>query len=193
MTAIMHRSFAEGMGLKWAPDVAYVESGLRGRGTVTWSEVMESRRQRQRQRLDYIRRPAPARVQPCYVWVFLVPGFPFGGWWCYLVTRREQIAVERVVIMRKLTESIMRAAPCGFLPVVERFGEWMPACAAQYPRQRCKDPRPAGSVVGWLVDGKEFVRTRPTRLAGPGSDANLQIPDRGPVRGNLNRKANQAQ
>jgi len=163
MTTIMKRSFAETMGVEWPPEVAYVvgDSVYGERRAVTWDEVMEARRERQRERLEQIQRPDPPHAVPCYVWVFRVPGWLYGGWWCYVVTRYEEIAVNFPRIHRHhfgLALSIMRAAPCGFLPFLECFDDWMPAFAKKHPRPPTRDPREAGTLVGWMKDREEFVR-----------------------------------
>jgi len=171
VTMIMYRSFAETMGLPaWPPDVAERISTHRdhlGRQfvrDVTWAEVHEERRQRQRERLAEIRRPSRPEVVPAYVWVFEVPGWIYGGWWCYVVTHRtrhreDMLAVDFRTFRADLALSIMRTAPCGFLPAIEFWEDWKPAFAREHQRSsRVDDPRPSGSLVGWLVGERRFVR-----------------------------------
>ncbi len=154
------KSFSALLRLDWPPDVARIESdGFGHRREVTWDDVMARRRERQQERLEQIQRPDPPRIQPCYVWVFRVPGWLYGGWWCYVVLRTHgEIAVNFQGFRRDLAVSIMRAAPCGFLPLAECFGDWMPAFAKQHPRPPVRDPRQAGSLVGWLRGRSEFTR-----------------------------------
>jgi len=153
----MHRSFAENMGVQWPPEWAYVVIAPgEPRRAVTWSERRVERQAAQRLRLARIEQPSPPRRVPAYVWVFRVPGWLYTGWWCYVVTRHEQISVNGRPFRRDLAASVMRAAPCGFLPMVEYFSEWMPVFTGHYPRPAVSDPRPAGSLVGWLTDRRQF-------------------------------------
>lgn len=153
--SIMHRSFAEFMGVNWPPEVAYRISDGRGlRGgirDVTWAEVGEQKRRKQRERLERIREPSHPRFVPAYAWTFYNSGWIYMGWHCYVVTRTEQIAVTFRGLNTGLAESIMRAVPLGMFPVVENFERWMESLAKQRPRRKPKrDRRRAGSVVGWL-------------------------------------------
>ncbi len=157
MSTVIMRSFADSMGLDWPPDVARVLVDHSGRREVTWAEVMAYRREEQRSRLDALRRVDPPRTVPCYVWVFHVPGWLYGGWWCDVVTLREQLSVNFRWFRQDLALSIMRAAPCGFLPLAKYFDQWMPAFAEEHVRGPCKDPRRAGTMVGWLTGEKRFT------------------------------------
>lgn len=163
MSAVMYRSFADTMGMKWPREVAYkvFDHAHRAR-SVTWAEVMQTRREKQARRLEDILRPEQPPIQPCYVWTFYVPGFIYGGWWCYVITLRDQIAVNFRGFDKKLAESIMRAAPLGLLPVAENFDRWMPLLAKHHPRSKTrKDRRKAGRLVGWLQDERIFTISRP--------------------------------
>ena len=162
MPFVMLRSFAEQWGLAWPDDAAMKEGGPRGVRYVTWAELLDRRRERQAKRLAGIPRwPEPA-VVPCYVWTFYNNFFPYGGWHCYLVSRHFRIGVDpSCLCYRDLAESIMRAVPAGHLPFCETFHSWMAALAARHPRNHPSDPRPAGSVVGWLKGRRRFFLVRP--------------------------------
>ncbi len=147
------------------PDVAFIEvdyaSGCRV--PVTWQEVMERRRKRQAKLLKMIRYPKEPPVVPCYVWVFHNRRtFIYGGWWCYVITRRFEIEITDSPSYDPLKQSIMRAVPLGFLPVPGAFKEWMVELARSCPRGKTGgDPREAGSVVGWLEGRRSFTLAHP--------------------------------
>jgi hypothetical protein len=164
MMDVITRSAADFYGLAWPPDVAYLVDGR----PVTWAEVHHARRLDQARCLNRKRQVAPPRVQPCYVWTFLVPGWLFGGWWCYVVTRRQEQPVEWQTTGRfgrpygpALAESIMRAVPLELFPLRENWDRWKARLAERHPRHHPRDPRPAGSIVGWLSDGSRFSLDKP--------------------------------
>ena len=164
MTMIMHRSFADRMGFDWPRNVARVETDRFGRRrVVTWADVHAARGRWQAERLASIRGDGAApRIVPCYVWTFYVPGWLYTGWWCYVVTLRDRIAVNFRYVDEALAVSIMTALPLGFLPVASNLAAWMPELARTHPRKRtARDPRKAGVVVGWLEDGRRVSLDHP--------------------------------
>lgn len=193
MTGFMPRSCFEPGGFVYefhggncrqlAPNVAGREKRTRSRfddgewHDVTWDEIMERRRLRQAEIMERRLRPAEPTVLPCYVWTFFISGFPFGGWHCYIVTRRfGDISLSfyrrRPSHYMEVAEQVMRAFPCGLLPLAENFETWMAAFAKRYPRSRNwpggkvlhhgeHDPRMAGLAYGWLTDRRTFSLQRP--------------------------------
>ena len=155
----MHRSFAEAFGFNWRPDVAMVVNGK----PVTWAEVHENRRKRDERNVGWKRRVEEPAILPAYVWTFFNrQSIPYHGWYCYVVTRHDDIAVNFLRFDRELAESIMRAVPLGVSPTEANFERWMRKFAKQHPRPRHpKDPRQAGSIVGWLERRKWFTLERP--------------------------------
>lgn len=168
--------FLDGQCRKLPDNVAYVSLGEgrfgRDHRDVTWDEVMATRRQRQADRLDRLRQDCEPAVVPCYVWTFLVPGDFFSGWYCYVVTRQFELAVNFRGFNEPLMASIMVEIPLGWLPLRESFEPWMAAFTRAYPRSRRwpggvvrhrgeKDPRPAGTFHGWLTDRRTFSVQRP--------------------------------
>lgn len=145
MSSIMERSFAEFFGLDWPKDAAMKVNG----SYVTWAEVHAKRRKDQKDRIDYIRsdwlRPQP-EIFPAYVWTFLVPGFIYAGWHCYIVTRKESFGVRDD---STLAVDLIKSIPLGILPMPEYFNQWMAAFAKKYKRHGVKDPRQSGTLVGW--------------------------------------------
>jgi len=153
-----------------APHLAGLESygsrGLQPR-EVPWSELMERRRVRQKERLDgkrwFIREP---RVVPCYVWTFYNQQMiPYHGWYCYVVSRYFSIDVNFRGFKKDLAQGIMRAVPLGLLPdgTERQFDRWMELFAKTYPRKHPIDKRKAGSLVGWITDRSLFTLDRPPR------------------------------
>jgi hypothetical protein len=135
---------------------------------VTWAEILDKRRKRQAEHLQRILFVPPPRegVVPCYVWVFFNPGFIYYGWYCYVITRQGDHAVNFRGFDSILALSIMRAIPLGMLPSESNFKAWMPAFAKAFPRpvisgRKRKDRRRAGSKVGWLKDESIFSVNRP--------------------------------
>lgn len=71
--------------IKLPPELACVSDGK----VFTWDEVIQSRRERQKEILEQ-KRSSYGQIQkkPLYVWVFWCPGvggFAFRGWWTYVV------------------------------------------------------------------------------------------------------------
>ena len=128
---------------------------------VTWKEMHRHRQQRDQERLAFKRRIDEPSVRPCCLWTFdNGPIVPYGGWWCYLVMLNDQIGVNFRGLNKELALSIMQAVPCGLLPLLENFDHWMEAFAEQHPRNHPKDPRRAGSIVGWLKGRTRFALQR---------------------------------
>ncbi len=128
-----------------------------------WTEVLDRKRARQKERLERIRwfEPEPGIV-PCYVWTFFNRQWiPYHGWYCYVVSRHFEIAVNFRGFRTQLAESIMRAIPLGILPATEHFTLWMEKFAATFPRRNPIDKRQAGSKIGWITDQSIFTIERP--------------------------------
>lgn len=159
------------------PHVACVEvyvGGDENRVYVTWDELRERRRTRHAERMERILRPAEPAILPCYVWTFFnKQDIPYHGWYCYVVTRQFQDAVNFRGFDEQLAMSIMTEIPLGFLPLKSNFDSWMAAFARAYPRGRRypngkvlhrekRDPRKAGTLHGWLKNRSSFSLERPT-------------------------------
>lgn len=143
--------FTDGKCKPLAPHLAGLETSHGGtrRREVPWTELMERKRERQRERLQRKRwfDPEPS-VVPCYVWTFFNRQMiPYHGWYCYVVSRHFEIAVNFRGFRTDLAESIMREIPLGILPVRECFTQWMEAFANAYPRHHLIDKRPAYSPI----------------------------------------------
>lgn len=164
MTAVIKRSFAESLGLKWPAGVAYrISDGWRGQlRDVTWAEVGEEKRRRQRERLERIRRPEPPRIVPAYVWTFFIPGWLYHGWHCYVVAREFEVPVTGRDGNTELADNIMRAVPLGIIPHTDHFDRWMAELAKRHPRKKPRnDRRRAGVMFGWLENRRRFTLGKP--------------------------------
>lgn len=159
--------FQDGQCKPLAPHLAGL---MRERGKVRevpWSEIIDKRRERQRERLDRKRNfwKSEPRIVPCYVWTFFNPQMiPYHGWYCYVISRHFSLAVNFRGFHGGLALSIMRAVPLGFLPVGDKktFYEWTKKFAETYPRTHPIDKRKAGSLVGWIEDRSIFTLEKPT-------------------------------
>lgn len=145
---------------------------------VTWQQIIDRRREWQRDRLEQIRR-APWEIReyvarPAQVWVFDNGDiFPFGGWWCYIrtlsgdrSTRPPTSYVCRggakgsVTAESPLALHLMRILPMGVLPSASNFDTWMAELARTCPKQpRRGSSRREGYVNGW-TDGHTFELKR---------------------------------
>lgn len=164
MSAVMMRSFAKHMGIKWPPDVASMVSDGRGRRmrAVTWAEIHARRRQQQAQRMQRIVEPKEPRTVPCYVWTFFNrQSIPYHGWYCYVVTRAKEVAVNFRGFNEPLALSILREIPLGMLPLGDNFEAWMEKFAKTFPRTHRVDTRKAGTHPGWLTDHRTFSLLKP--------------------------------
>lgn len=138
----MMRSFAEHAGLQWPKNVAAVVNGE----PVTWAQVHENRRQRQRQILGHrMACTGPVR-RAAYVWTFFVPGVIYGGWHLYLCTLKEKWWIRRDDPFELV---LMAQFPCGMLPIPENKYRWKQAFAQQYSAPRQRGGEPQGVVFGW--------------------------------------------
>jgi hypothetical protein len=181
MTGFMDRScfepggfayeFRKAKGIPCEPlprNVAGIQLGVGRHGQdshpLTWEEIHQARRKKQAERLEQLRRTTEAPLLPCYVWTFFNrQEIPYHGWYCYLVTRHFQQAVNFRGFNHHLAVSLMEEIPLGMLPLPENFRGWMAEFARQYPRRKIAgDPRKAGVAFGWLSNRCTFSRTKPT-------------------------------
>ena len=162
MGYLMERSFAEAMGVIWPRDQAAVVNGR----PVTWAEVHAARRKWQAEALRRKRDEQTPRIVPALVWAFFSPHWLSHGWWCYVVTRRESIAVNFRGFATELAASIMRSIPLGTFPQEDFFEDWMVEFAKRYPRKKTpSDRRKAGVKIGWYDrDWRRFALTKATLL-----------------------------
>lgn len=148
-----------------------------GRAAVTWDELMEKRRDRQREELRRKREVYEDRVVPAQVWVFFnkvgLAGF-FTGWFCCI--RILTPGVNLGGLPMKMIDvnahgrgdvalDLMRRFDFGLGEDIGLFDEWMKRFARRYPRARSHaDRRKSGIFTGWY-DGWYFCRTKQEALA----------------------------
>ena len=97
---------------------------------------------------------------------FNAQDIPYHGWYCYVISRHFEIAVNFRGDKERLRTSIMNAMPLGFLPLRDSFDDWMEAFAETFPRPpwprgEREDQRKAGSRIGWIQNRETFSLERP--------------------------------
>jgi hypothetical protein len=127
MTSIMHRSFAEYMGINWPKEIACFVNEK----AVTFAQLRAEQKERQSKRLQDIQRSFEPVHQAAFIWVFFVPGAIYGGWHLYVWTLKHSWWLKRP---EGVALDIMRAFPAGVLPAPENFYQWKAAFAKQYSR-----------------------------------------------------------
>jgi hypothetical protein len=162
----MNRKAVEYWGRKPArPDLAYVDIDSRHqRRVVTWAEVMEARRERQRKRLDLIRQVIPWRAYR--IWVSYFDQWLMGGWHAFLDDWRGdgyRIWIDRDC--RHMKVPLMTAFPL-VLPLGSEheqwdhywkpWEQWKVEFAQNFERRR-HDRRPVGVAYVWW-NGRDTPR-----------------------------------
>ena len=160
VVAVMNRKAVEFWGQKPAPpDLAYIQfDHAHRRRVVTWAEVMQHRRERQREHLDLIRRTANVRAHK--LWVAYFDQSLMGGWQAMIEDYRGRgfdVWIDRDCrrLMLPLMELFPLVLPSG--SERERWERWKPEFARQYERRK-QDRRPLGvTYVWWDRHGVQFV------------------------------------
>lgn len=137
------------------PDLAYVVSDERGdRRVVTWAEVIEARRERQKRHLELIRQTIPRRAYRFSVRYFDMP--LMGGWQSALDDwRGHSYGTWPDRDLRWFKPMIMSAIPLGLLPLGsegDQWAAWKIEFAHRFKR-RIKDRRPMGVAYIWWRGG----------------------------------------
>lgn len=123
---------------------------------VTYKEIYAKKKQRQENNISIKRRSDI--VVPCYVWVFYNGCFPYGGWWVYIRTVKEDYAVNfRNYDQERLMEKIRSLFPCEILNIGGSFTKWAESFEKKFHR---KGKRKKNAVAachckirnGYLVD-----------------------------------------
>lgn len=164
MTSIIMRSALVYHGHNPAPDVACVVHDLTGRHVVTWADVLDRRRERQRTILENKRHVT--RWHAWKVWVAYYDMDLFGGWQAFIerTGSRSWIDRDRDWLIRPLME---------LFPLVLIPGEQYPYNMSRTPewdlwkqefarcyRRRQHHRRPLGGANVWW-DGQERPQLRP--------------------------------
>lgn len=111
---------------------------------VTYSEILDKKIQNQKWELA--RKLISGCTVPCFVWVFRVDWFLFGGWWIYIKTvRHGSFGINfRHDRNPELVRKAMELFPCGVLPLEENFDTWAPRFAKSHPHIGFKRKRNQG-------------------------------------------------
>jgi hypothetical protein len=145
----------------YPPDVVCVVNGR----PVTKGDILDGKREKQRDILQRIERNDHPEIRPCYVWVFYNDGWLFHGWYLYVRTgRRNECWAMNFQASRyeKLIPEIRNLFPCGVLPLPELFDEWAQAFSMQYARPTQKRSHHQGMVIARAVVGRgELIDVRP--------------------------------
>lgn len=126
-----------------APDVHSVvieHRGPGGRRVVTWAEVMEARRERQRELLR--RKREVPQIRAYKLWVAYFDMDLMGGWHAFL----EDCRGDRYRIWVRadwIRSALMTAFPLG-----EQWEAWKPNFATRFERRR-QDGHPLGVTYLW--------------------------------------------
>lgn len=121
---------------------------------ITKTHLLNGKRARQRKQLAAIRHIGPI-AKPGFAWVFRNSGFPYGGWWLYVLTAQHswEISYRCHGTVNKFAIPIMQLYPCGLLPMRETFKKWMPIFAETYHRPTKKRPTDNGlALIRVVVD-----------------------------------------
>src|ERR1043166_9238042 len=157
MSSIMNRSFADRMGFNWPKHIACVVSNHRLYKTyVTFDQLLEERKQKQRRHLAELLAVNPKR-QAAFLWTFYQPGlfgFAYMGWWAYIRTLNKDWKLDEPrewELHGNFTLDLMRQFPCGLLPLPENFELWKEAFGETYSRPGRFEKQ--GLALGWVECG----------------------------------------
>lgn len=152
MTAILMRSALIFHGHSVPADLHSVVIDATGsRRAVTWSDVMQRRRERQEWLLRQKRIVRQARAYK--VWVAYFDQFLMGGWQAFIENGGERVWIDRD--RRWLIEPLMRQFPL-LLPGCDDWHRWKIEFARQLRRGE-HDGRPRGVAFVWW-DGRDDLR-----------------------------------
>jgi hypothetical protein len=167
MTTIMTRSALRAWGQSPPADLAFVVSEGHGhRRVVTWADVMQQRRERQRWILA--RKRAGREPHAYKLWVAFYDTTFFGGWHAFLETYTGQL------VWIDKNRRFLRPTLMAVYPLVIPFGDpsrpswpvweqWKVAFAQQYARRR-HARKPLGVTYVWW-DGADDLRHATERLS----------------------------
>lgn len=153
MSAIFTRSALMHWGKqKLPPEVAYVTIDHRGvRRVVTWSDVMDQRREKQRCILEWKRHVEEWRAVK--IWVAYFDQDLMGGWHAFVEDwrgehGREWIDRDRKFYIQQLMKMFPLVEPGLFDRDGDQWHQWKIEFARKY-RRRMQCRRPVGVVYAW--------------------------------------------
>ncbi len=150
------------------PGVAYLIDGK----PVTYKELGERKRNKQRESLEWKRRSKKQIKIPVVIWVFdndINKHSFFAGRYTYIYgrdQRRYEWAVNfRQSYFTRYAKMVMSIFPMGFLPMPENFDDWMKLFIKTYfIKPTKKDPRPCGKQFAWAwcsPGGIDLIKLEP--------------------------------
>ena len=116
--------------------------------TIEWkkftrNDLIERKVQKQNDNISKKRTPE-IQYAPAYVWVFYNNTDFFGGWYTYILSYKKDWAVNFRGFNKQIALQAMNMFPCGILPIVENFNQWMVEFAKTYPHKGFRRKGPQG-------------------------------------------------
>lgn len=162
MTREVYTWWGETFG--WAPldkNVAsvYKNSPYEKWKPITWEEVLNERREKQKAHLEWIREKDVVEFKPCFVFTFLnKSNWFFDGWWLYVMTLKRNFPIGFKGQNKQLILPIIKLFPCGFLPLEENFDDWAKEFARIYHRSTRERKKNIGMIAAWAkIDNGDLV------------------------------------
>lgn len=134
-------------------DVAYLEKNHSHEKwkTVTYTEILKRKTERQLWKLELKRRSD--HWTPCFIWVFKVDFFLFGGWYLYIKTQKKDYAINFKGAHPDIAEKVMELYPCGVFPDFGNLELWCKCFASQFPHSGFKRDKNQGLLPAYaLID-----------------------------------------
>lgn len=159
VTTIIKRSWLESMGGNPSPDLAYIISDHHGQRVVTWEDIHQERRRRQRQRLEQLRR-GQQELRAYKLWVAYFNQDLMGGWHAFVDTYGTAWQGHAWIDRDRRWQQplIVKAFPIllPLWPEHELWERWKVAFACRYARRR-HHGEPLGVAYLWW-DGRWDLR-----------------------------------
>jgi len=112
---------------------------------VTWKDVFRERKENQEVHIWRKRFSEKTETKPCFIWVFHVDWFLFGGYWLYIKTLKKDYGITfREGYNKKLILKVMELFPCGVFPDIENFDQWAENFTKTYPHKGFKRKKKQG-------------------------------------------------
>ncbi len=160
MSAIIMRSALVFWGQNPPPELHHIVDDGRTRRIVTWADVMAARREKQRKRLDMIRRVEEPRAHRLMVAYF--DQDLMGGWHAFIegIQGRNEYGTwinrDRSWLIPQLLREFPLVLPFG--TEREQWQMWMPAFAQQFKR-RTQHGHPVGVQLVWWDNRSHVVKS----------------------------------
>lgn len=157
MITIINRSALVSMGANPAPDVASIVEDYQGRQVVKWSDVLQARRDRQRDILA-AKRLGHSPVRAYRLSVLYYDQRLMGGWQAFIdgIHYHAWIDRDRKWIIPQLMELFPPSQP-RLCPQARDWLDWKIEFARRFERRK-QDRRPVGVQHFWWDEQHQFRR-----------------------------------